>query len=42
MKTHPPTSERLEQLANRMDGKLDRYAAGRLIAQRFRQVTASR
>ncbi len=41
MKTHPPTSERLEQLANRMDGKLDRYATGRLNAQRFRQVTAS-
>ena len=41
MKTHPPTTERLEQLASQMDGRLDRYASGRLNAQRFRQVTAS-
>lgn len=40
MKTHPPTNDRLEQLASRMDGSLDSYATGRLNAQRFRQVTA--
>lgn len=41
MKTHPPTSERLEQLASRMDGRMDAYANGRQNPQRFRLLAAS-
>jgi predicted Zn-dependent protease len=39
--THPPTGERLEQLAKSMDGQLDYYARGRTNLQRFTRVSAS-
>ena len=39
--THPPTGERLEQLARSMDGQLDYYAAGRSNLQRFTRVSAN-
>jgi beta-barrel assembly-enhancing protease len=42
MNTHPPTGERLDTLATKMDGKLDSYAAGVDNAGRFRQVAAKR
>ncbi|MDH3219713.1 MAG: M48 family metalloprotease [Gammaproteobacteria bacterium] len=38
MKTHPPTAERLGNLARKMDGKMDAYASGRVNAGRFRQL----
>jgi len=38
MNTHPPTGERLTQLATRMDGKLDAYASGRANRERFQQL----
>ncbi len=40
MNTHPPTGERLESLATKMDGRLDSYASGEDNADRFRQVAA--
>ena len=42
MNTHPPTTERLETLARKMDGKLDSYARGVDNADRFRRIAASR
>ena len=42
LKTHPPTGERLEQLAKKMDGRLDDYASGRTNPERFRSLSASR
>jgi len=40
MNTHPPTSERLETLARKMDGRLDSYARGVDNAARFRSIAA--
>jgi len=40
MNTHPPTADRLDRLAKRMDGRLDPYAAGRANTERFRRVAA--
>jgi predicted Zn-dependent protease len=40
MNTHPPAGQRLETLAQKMDGKLDSYASGVDNADRFRQVAA--
>jgi len=42
MNTHPPTTDRLDTLATKMDGKLDSYAAGVDNAGRFREVAATR
>jgi len=42
LKTHPPTGERLERLAARMDGRLDSYAAGKTNAARFSSLAAAR
>jgi hypothetical protein len=42
MNTHPPSGDRLDTLATKMDGKLDSYAAGVDNAGRFRQVAAKR
>jgi predicted Zn-dependent protease len=42
MNTHPPTSDRLETLARKMDGRLDSYAPGVDNADRFRRIAASR
>ena len=33
LKTHPPTSKRLKKLAELMDGKLDKYAKGKVNQQ---------
>ncbi len=35
MNTHPPTSERLQKLAAKMDGRLDKYASGAVNTARF-------
>ena len=40
MNTHPPTAERLDTLARKMDDKLDSYAPGVDNAGRFRKVVA--
>ena len=40
MNTHPPTADRLEALAVKMDGRLDSYASGANNAGRFRRVAA--
>jgi len=42
MNTHPSTTDRLETLARKMDGRLDSYAPGVDNADRFRRVAASR
>ncbi len=39
IKTHPPTNERLIQLADKMDGRLDSYALGQTNPGRFNQVS---
>jgi len=41
MKTHPPAGKRLDTLDQKMDGRLDAYAAGRLNTTRFRKVSGS-
>ena len=41
MNTHPPTGERIDTLARKMDGRLDSYAAGVDNAVRFRKVAAN-
>lgn len=41
MNTHPPTGERLDTLARKMDGRLDSYASGVDNADRFRKVIAA-
>ncbi len=38
LKTHPPIADRLNKLANTMDGKLDEYASGRSNPTRFLKV----
>jgi predicted Zn-dependent protease len=38
LKTHPPTADRLSELANTMDGKLDQYASGQSNQTRFLEV----
>jgi len=38
--THPPTADRLETLARKMDDRLDSYALGVDNAKRFRQIRA--
>lgn len=40
LKTHPPTGKRLETLAKLMDGKLDRYAKGKINSSRFLAVAS--
>jgi len=40
MNTHPPTGDRLDTLARKMDGKLDSYASGVDNADRFHKVMA--
>ena len=42
LNTHPPTADRLETLARKMDGRLDDYASGAANTERFRQVAATR
>ena len=42
LNTHPPSAERLDQLAAKMDGRLDSYATGAINANRFRQVGVGR
>jgi predicted Zn-dependent protease len=42
MNTHPPSADRLETLARKMDGRLDSYARGVDNAERFRRVAAKR
>lgn len=39
--THPPTGDRLQRLAESMDGRLEYYAAGRSNLKRFLQVSAT-
>jgi predicted Zn-dependent protease len=41
MNTHPPTGDRLDTLARKMDGRLDSYASGVDNADRFRKVMAA-
>ncbi|MCP4471696.1 MAG: M48 family metalloprotease [Gammaproteobacteria bacterium] len=41
MNTHPPTDDRLDALARKMDGRLDSYASGVDNADRFRKVMAA-
>ena len=41
LKTHPPANERLNRLAESMDGELDTYAQGKSNLLRFRQVAAA-
>ena len=41
MKTHPPTAKRLDELARKMDGRLDEFADSRHNTDRFRRVSAS-
>ena len=40
LKTHPPTLDRLNKLAAKMDGKLDAFATGRQNTKRFIAVTS--
>lgn len=40
MNTHPPSGERLDTLAEKMDGKLDSYATGVDNASRFSKVAS--
>ncbi len=40
LKTHPPTSKRLKKLAKLMDGKLDKYAIGKINSSRFIAVSS--
>jgi len=40
LKTHPPTGDRLIQLADRIDGRLDRYSSGRTNPGRFQKIAA--
>ena len=40
MNTHPPTSDRLERLAVKMEGSMDSYASGRSNPQRFRLLSS--
>ena len=41
LNTHPPTGERLQQLADAMDGRLDKYASGNSNPQRFSSVSSA-
>lgn len=41
LNTHPPTGDRLQRLAEGMDGRLDYYAAGQSNLQRFTQVSSA-
>ncbi|MCP4429416.1 MAG: M48 family metalloprotease [Gammaproteobacteria bacterium] len=38
LKTHPPTQDRISRLLTKMDGKLNRYADGRVNTARFKSV----
>ena len=40
--THPPTADRLDTLARKMDARLDSYATGVDNTDRFREVAATR
>jgi len=42
LNTHPPTADRLDQLANQMDGRMEQYATGQINGTRFQQVTSNR
>lgn len=39
LKTHPPTGKRLKKLAKLMDGKMDKYASGKINNARFIAVS---
>ena len=41
LRTHPPTGERLEILAENMDGEMDDYADGRVNRKRFREMSSA-
>lgn len=41
LKTHPPTDKRLEKLAKLMDGRLDKYASGRVNTDRFVTIASA-
>ena len=41
MNTHPPTSDRLEKLALKMEGSMDSYASGQSNPKRFRRFSGS-
>ena len=41
LKTHPPTADRLNLLAQAMDGKLDKYANGQTNNERFVKVVSA-
>ena len=41
LNTHPPVDERLRQLAESMDGRLDRYASGQTNLRRFQRISAA-
>jgi predicted Zn-dependent protease len=41
LKTHPPTADRLDKLAGKMDGRLDSYASGKVNAARFQNLAAA-
>lgn len=40
LKTHPPTGKRLDKLARLMDGRLDKYAQGRINVSRFGTIAS--
>lgn len=40
LNTHPPTGERLERLAENMDGRMDKYASGRSNLRRFQRASS--
>jgi len=41
LNTHPPTGDRLQRLAEGMDGRLDKYASGQSNLKRFTQVSSA-
>jgi predicted Zn-dependent protease len=42
LNTHPPTAERLDQLANKMDGRMEQYASGQINEVRFQRAASKR
>lgn len=42
LNTHPPTAERLDQLANKMDGRMEQYASGQINEVRFQRAASQR
>jgi predicted Zn-dependent protease len=41
MNTHPPTNDRLEKLAAKMEGSMDKYSSGQSNPARFRQLSGN-